>query len=198
MPKLEKGPPDRLTDEEAKVVMSLPDPWGFTVRFFISTGLRWGEGCNALRRDVQNGQLIVPKTKTKSFRRVPLSRAILEEIMRIGGEWIIPRQRKAPGGRAARSSSSFNTTIRRLSGKAIAEIPANDRKALQGLERFHVHQCRHTFGCRYIEAGGELLMLKEIMGHSSIEMTLRYARAAERSVREDAQRVHAVWESAAM
>jgi hypothetical protein len=41
-------------------------------------------------------------------------------------------------------------------------------------------------------------MLKEIMGHSSIEMTLRYARAAERSVREDAQRVHAVWESAAM
>ena len=73
-------------------------------------------------------------------------------------------------------------------------LPVEERSVLTGLKGFHVHQTRHTFACRYVEAGGELPMLQEILGHASIDMTQRYGRPAERSIREDANRVHAVWE----
>jgi len=52
-------------------------------------------------------------------------------------------------------------------------------------------QLRHTYGCRYIEDGGELAMLSKILGHSSTEMTERYAAADRKAVRRDADQVYA-------
>jgi integrase/recombinase XerD len=196
LPKVEEQPPDRVSDAEMAVLVSLPEHWGFTLRFLFSTGLRWGEACRARRRDIEGGQLLVRKSKTGRPRRVPLPKATLAEVMRNGGDWIVPRQRVAPGGRAERSSSSFNATIRRLAKKAVAGLSVEERKALAGLEGFHAHQTRHTFACRYLEAGGELPMLQVILGHASIEMTQRYGRPAERSIREDANRVFGIWEGA--
>ncbi len=38
------------------------------------------------------------------------------------------------------------------------------------------YQCtRHTFASRWIQAGGSLAKLAEILGHSTTEVTLRYA-----------------------
>jgi integrase len=127
---------------------------------------------------------------------VPLSQSILEEIVLQGGDWIVPRQRKAPGGRAERSSSSFNATIRRLAKKRVAELnlPKKEREALTGLVTFHAHQTRHTFACRYLEARGTLTMLQEILGHASMEQTQQCGRPDAESIRSDADRVFACWE----
>ena len=40
---------------------------------------------------------------------------------------------------------------------------------------FHFHDLRHTFASRFIMAGGSVTTLKEILGHKSLTMTLRYA-----------------------
>jgi len=195
LPRVEKQPPDRLADQEFEVLARIPGHWGFTLRFLLATGLRWGEACRARRGDIGNGHLLVRKAKSGAPRRVPLSKAILTEIVRMGGDWIVPRQRKAPGGRAERSSSSFNATIRRFAERHLGTLSAKERKALKGLSRFHVHQTRHTFACRYLEMGGELAMLSEILGHASIEMTQRYGRPNARAIRTDADRVFAGWEA---
>jgi site-specific recombinase XerD len=42
-----------------------------------------------------------------------------------------------------------------------------------------------------MEAGGELLALKEIMGHRDVTTTERYAAPADAVVRRDASTVHA-------
>lgn len=42
-------------------------------------------------------------------------------------------------------------------------------------QKLTFHSCRHTFGSRLALQGVPLLTIKELMGHKTIEMTLRYA-----------------------
>jgi len=55
--------------------------------------------------------------------------------------------------------------------------------------RFHVHQLRHTFACRWLEKGGSLAALQELLGHSTIVTTQRYGRLGEKHVLAEAARV---------
>jgi integrase/recombinase XerC/integrase/recombinase XerD len=72
-----------------------------------------------------------------------------------------------------KSGTVFNRTVRRRSH----------------VERFHVHQLRHTYACRYLECGGSLAALQQILGHASVTTTERYARLLHAHVMQDAQRV---------
>jgi site-specific recombinase XerD len=74
---------------------------------------------------------------------------------------------------SGKSGTVFNRTVRRHSG----------------VERFHVHQLRHTYACRYLERGGSLAALQQILGHASVTTTERYARLLHTHVMLDAQRV---------
>jgi len=39
----------------------------------------------------------------------------------------------------------------------------------------HFHMLRHTFACTWLAAGGSILELQKILGHSTLELTQRYA-----------------------
>src|SRR5262245_42614542 len=174
MPRLQERPPDRLTDEEAAKLASLADPHGFVCRLALGTGLRWGELCRAQGTDVkrvratgtgeEHWYLEVSQTKSKRLRRVPLSADLLREVrMRVGR--LVPSAIGSPG--------SFANIVRRLS-----KIPD-----------FHVHQMRHTFACQWLERGGSLAALQQVLGHASIVTTQRYARLTDEAVMREAQRI---------
>ncbi len=40
------------------------------------------------------------------------------------------------------------------------------------------HALRHTFASHFIQNGGNIVTLQRILGHSSLAMTMRYARLA--------------------
>lgn len=42
------------------------------------------------------------------------------------------------------------------------------------IPRLHAHLCRHTFAINYLLNGGDIFSLKEILGHASLEMVMRY------------------------
>jgi len=46
---------------------------------------------------------------------------------------------------------------------------------LSGVERFRIYDLKHTFATRAVEAGVDLVTLAALLGHSKIQMVLRYA-----------------------
>lgn len=154
MPKLQEQPPDRLTDMEADRLKSLPDPYGFVCRLALGTGLRWAELTRAQASDVERGFLVVSRTKSSRIRRVPLDPRLLAEVRTHVGK-LVPFSEASPG--------SFSRVVRRLSG--IAD--------------FHPHRMRHTFACSWLEQGGSLAALQQVLGHASIVTTQRYAKLTD-------------------
>ncbi len=43
-----------------------------------------------------------------------------------------------------------------------------------GVTRLHAHLCRHTFAVNYLLNGGDIFVLKEILGHTTLEMVNHY------------------------
>lgn len=163
MPKVQERPPDRLSDEEISAIRAIAEPYAFVVRLALGTGMRWGELTRAQASDVRDGVLVIHQTKSGKVRRVPLPPVLAEELRQRIGQ-LVPFA--SPG--------QFNARVR----------------ALSGVSRFHVHQLRHTFACRWLEAGGSLPALQELLGHSSIVTTQRYGRLSDQAIREEAARIH--------
>jgi integrase len=167
MPRIPETPPDRLTDDQVDNLMQLPEPYLWVVRFALATGLRWGELCRSQARDIQDGSIVVGRTKSGKVRRVPLAPDILEESKSRVGR-LVPFAEGSPG--------SFSKAVRRRTG----------------IDGFHVHQMRHTFACRWLERGGSLAALQEMLGHASITTTQRYARLSHDMLKREVMRVSQV------
>jgi len=58
-----------------------------------------------------------------------------------------------------------------------------------GIDEFHVHQMRHTFACQWLERGGSLAALQQVLGHASIVTTQRYAKLTDEAVMREAARL---------
>jgi integrase len=164
LPRIQERPPDRLTADQVDALLRLHEPSGFMVRLGLGTGLRWGEMCRAQASDVERGMLVVSQTKTGRVRRVPLDPALSLEISRRVGRLV---------GFPEGNPMSFTRTVRRLSG----------------VGSFHVHQLRHTFACRWLERGGSLAALQQVLGHSTVVTTQRYGRLDEAAIRREAETV---------
>lgn len=167
---IQEREPDRLNEVQRPAIEALGGQLGAVCRFLRGTGLRWGEACLATSGDVHfiddRPTLIVGKqTKSRKVRRVPLG-FVWDEIADRGDRFV---------PYAAATAGHFNRMVRRATG----------------LDYFHAHQLRHTFGCEWIEDGGDLWELKEVMGHADIKTTLRYARPSDRQNTLTAEQIHA-------
>ena len=167
LPRIQERPPDRVSDDEAERLKALPEPHGLTCRLALGSGLRWGELCRAQAADVDRQGFLVVHHQTKSgkLRRVPLAPELLAEVRQRVGR-LVPFEEVSKG--------SFAKVVRRKTG----------------LARFGPHRMRHTFACQWLERGGNLAVLQQILGHASIVTTQRYAKLSDEAVMREAQRVN--------
>lgn len=146
------------------------------IRLALNTGCRAGEllGLEWRRVDLQAGliHLEPDHTKTGKRRSVPMNRTSRDAIvnrlrfrarMCPGSRWVFSRE---DGSRIQSVKRSFATACRRA-----------------GIEDFRIHDMRHTCAAWLVSAGVPLTEVRDLLGHSTVKMTERYAHLAPENVR---------------
>lgn len=151
----------------------------FLYKFALNTGLRLGEILGLSWHDVDlSNQLITVRrsfdsfqgkikdsTKGKKIRHVPINSSIYDDLARM---------------KARRTGELVFTTI---SGnpKHRSNVTHYFQQASEdaGVRKIRFHDLRHTYASHWIMNGGEIYVLKEILGHSDISTTQRYAHLSK-------------------
>lgn len=177
-------------DEEARLLDALPADLLDLVRLGLVTGmrqseircLRWSEvdfAAQAIRLERQ-------RTKQKAAQTIPLTpdaeallsarrRAVVTDAERTGtepGPYVFPSPTGEPW-----TKDSVSHRFRDYADKA--GLGTED-----GRLRFRFHDLRHTVGTRLTAADVPLGVVAQVLGHSSVTTTMRYAHAADAVKRE--------------
>jgi integrase len=182
--RMEKEPQGRLrflSEDEARrllaecrraaehPVSSCRSPYLYAVvAVALATGMRRGEvlGLEWSRVNFSRGVIQLEETKTGKRREVPLNRGSYDALADLRRQ-----QGGAPVGRVFRG-----VTVRTafLSAVERAQIP-----------NFTFHGLRHTCASWLVMRGRPLKAVQELLGHTSIRMTERYAHLSPDRLRED-------------
>jgi integrase len=155
-------------DEQIKYLFASPQPLKDVASLMLETGLRCGEVYRLKRQNVfiDKGFLKVTKGKTRSsIRQIHLSdiakRILTTRIEKFTSDCLFPHQ-DVDGN------------------KPIESLNVMHRSVIQKLGfDFRLYDCRHTFATRAIESGVDLLVLASLLGHSNLQMVMRYAHPSE-------------------
>lgn len=128
----------------------------------ISTGMRRGEMFNLKWKhvDFEHGFIRVDKTKNSDSRDIPINPYLAETLQGL-----------------EESRKIGNYVFCNEDGKKWIDIRARFHGALRrsGIKDFRFHDLRHTAASLYASRGCDLVTLQHVLGHKSIEMTMRYS-----------------------
>lgn len=153
-------------DEEATLMELLPKPYDTMVYIAIRTGLRASELIGLTDDQLEKDWVHLWGTGTKSgkSRSVPLSPNVYAALRPLVSEGAMPDYWQ----------------LRNEWDKARAKMK------LSCDPTFVFHTCRHSYATRAIQAGVNVRVLQELMGHASIKTTLRYAHVDDQTKKEAA------------
>lgn len=169
--------PKALSDEDLKRLLAVaalePPPWGLLIRIAVGTGLRRGEICGLLWKDVdlakgvieithamvENGRHLTvgPPKSAAGVRAVILPSSLAQELRSIHAA-TKPRAGDYVLGKFIRPSVASRATARLL-GKA-------------SLSKFKLHSLRHTHATALVSAGEPLPAIARRLGHSTVSTTM--------------------------
>jgi integrase len=131
----------------------------------LHTGMRRGEILNLMWRDIDPVRkiILIHKSKNGEKRAIPMSKTLYSILS--------------------------NEKVRDISGRVFPIAVRSLREAYSmtlkkaGIENFRIHDLRHTFATRLVQNGVDLYKVKELLGHKTITMTMRYAHHYPESLR---------------
>jgi site-specific recombinase XerD len=149
-----------------------------TVEMLLRTGLRVGEytglPADAVVLIGAGPWLHVPVGKLREDRYLPLHPQLVTLI---------------DGYRAAHVPPDHPLLLPRENGRPLDRHTVtrmfNRAGAAAGLPHIHPHQLRHTLATQAINRGMSLEAIAALLGHRSLDMTLRYAKIASRTVADE-------------
>lgn len=142
-----------LSEEDQQKVLAIASAEvGRWLQFVLGTGLRFTEVQQLTESNIDwTAPTVTVVGKGNRRRTVPLLSPILVEIL---------QQQLAIGKLWPQTHSYWLKTLHRLAKDA-------------GVPRFSPHILRHSFATRYLQSGGDIYILSQILGHASVTMTER-------------------------
>jgi integrase len=145
------------------------------LRLLLFTGLRSREVFELPWADVdpETKSILLRRTKSGKSRRVYLSSAAWAEVelmrpLRIDNHpYVFPGLR--PGTPVMQPHRCFRGILKDA-----------------GIADFRIHDLRHTFASHMVQSGASLFEVQKSLGHSSSQMTQRYAHLADAGLRDRA------------
>ena len=176
-----------ITRAEAQgLIQAAPDHLADFITLAVNTGCRCGEllGLEWNRVVLGSGLFYLEAEHTKAGKRrsVPINQTAREALlrrMRFRAEncpnslWVFAHP---DGSRIQSVKRSFGTACRRV-----------------GIADFRIHDLRHTCASWLVSAGVPLLDVRDLLGHSTIRMTERYAHLAPERARDAVSLLDGGW-----
>lgn len=141
------------------------------VKFALKTGARKEEILSLKWSNIDFNKNTIELLHTKSGKKriIPLAKSLNKILQNLKkktiSEYVFVNP--ATGKRYVDIKKSFNHAVK-----------------LSGLKKFRFHDLRHTFATRLIEKGVDIVVVKELLGHASINTTMIYVHSdAERKAK---------------
>lgn len=159
-----------LSVEEEERVYTLCVQWNREwlsdlITFLLNTGCRIGEALKLQRSAIKDTQVVFYDTKNGKNHTVPLNEkakdALDRQLNRVDGERV------------------FDYTYTKVEDefKRICEVLEID-------DTVTLHTLRHTFGSRLVQRGVPIQTVSQLMNHSSLQVTMRYAHLSPSNLTE--------------
>jgi integrase len=148
-------------EEEERLLQNAAPYVQDVIRFALNTGLRIGEvfSLRWSQVDWENKILNVFAPKTEKMREIPVN----AETLKVLQAWRLGMKNEFV---------FYNPET----GKPFVDLKAGLALACRkaGISGVSWHTLRHTFASRLVDRGVDIVTVKELLGHSSITVTMRY------------------------
>ncbi len=199
-PKTEKRLPGHLSRSEVEAVFRIVEARAaenthrgtrdlVVFELLYGSGLRLAElhGLDLGDLDLVGEQVKV-RGKGRKERIVPLTRSAVAAVRRYE-----PRRAETLSPDAApseRRALLLNERGRRLSRRGIQKIVRGVLEVAAEGEDLSVHSLRHTFATHLLDAGADLMAVKELLGHVSLSTTQIYTHTSKERLKRVYDRSH--------
>ena len=174
-PKLERKIPEVLNKEEVKILIESSKSLKsrLIIKLLYSTGLRVSELCNLRLKDlsINNGEGWVRKGKGSKDRFFKIPDSILEDLEKYlltlneNAEFLFPGKNKT------------------LTPRNIQKIIETSSKRAGITKKVSPHKLRHSFATHLLDAGVDIRLIQELLGHADLSTTQIYTHVSKEQLR---------------
>jgi len=152
------------------------------VRFLLNTGLRVGELCDLRISDItlgeRKGSVLVRRGKGRKQRIVMLMNETRKDL----AEWLKIRPR-------VQSDCFFIGQVgEAIQPRLVQRVVQRYAEAAE-IEDLTPHVLRHTFARSLLDSGATPFEVAKLLGHSSLDSTMRYTQPSEEDLRSAVERL---------
>jgi integrase len=146
----------------------------------LNTGMRRGEILNLRWEhiDFELKTITVRHTKNKEFRIIPMNDRLTKtldkiKIMSTRKGYVFCHDDGKPYGTVRTSFENLRQKLKQI-----------------GVPHFRFHDLRHTFASHLVMSGADLVVVKELLGHKTLAMTMRYSHLSDEHKRNALKNIY--------
>ena len=148
------------------------------IMLLLDTGLRAQELCDIQIQHLSLARrtILIPQGKGGKSRSVHFGK----RTERLIWEYLEPRKTKPTDCLFLVDDSNPRPMTRHTLRRLVVRLGER-----AGVKNVHPHRFRHTFATEYLRNGGQMLALKDLLGHADFEMVEHYAHFVQADVKRD-------------